>query len=191
MKIKLVVGLGNPGKKYKYTRHNMGFMVLDEIAKRLEVYKWKQRDGALYFDTHLDMSRVIFIKPQNYINLSGDVMIKFVKYLNIKTEDILVISDDLDLPLGSIKIKEKGSSGGHNGLKNIESQLGTNEYKRIKIGISNNKQMDTKDYVLEKLSIKERNHLKPTIEKAADAVLDYFHTPFQELMSKYNVKIKK
>lgn len=191
MKIKLVVGLGNPGKEYKYTRHNMGFMVLDEIAKRLEVYKWKQRDGALYFDTHLDMSRVIFIKPQNYINLSGDVMIKFVKYLNIKTEDILVISDDLDLPLGSIKIKEKGSSGGHNGLKNIESQLGTNEYKRIKIGISNNKQMDTKDYVLEKLSIKERNHLKPTIEKAADAVLDYFHTPFQELMSKYNVKIKK
>ena len=191
MKIKLVVGLGNPGKEYKYTRHNMGFMVLDEIAKRLEIYKWKQRDGALYFDTHLDMSRVIFIKPQNYINLSGDVMIKFVKYLNIKTEDILVISDDLDLPLGSIKIKEKGSSGGHNGLKNIESQLGTNEYKRIKIGISNNKQMDTKDYVLEKFSIKERNHLKPTIEKAADAVLDYFHTPFQELMSKYNVKIKK
>lgn len=191
MKIKLVVGLGNPGKEYKYTRHNMGFMVLDEIAKRLEIYKWKQRDGALYFDTHLDMSRVIFIKPQNYINLSGDVMIKFVKYLNIKTEDILVISDDLDLPLGSIKIKEKGSSGGHNGLKNIESQLGTNEYKRIKIGISNNKQMNTKDYVLEKLSIKERNHLKPTIEKAADAVLDYFHTPFQELMSKYNVKIKK
>lgn len=191
MKIKLVVGLGNPGKEYKYTRHNMGFMVLDEIAKRLEIYKWKQRDGALYFDTHLDMSRVIFIKPQNYINLSGDVMIKFVKYLNIKTEDILVVSDDLDLPLGSIKIKEKGSSGGHNGLKNIESQLGTNEYKRIKIGISNNKQMDTKDYVLEKLSIKERNHLKPTIEKAADAVLDYFHTPFQELMSKYNVKIKK
>ena len=188
MKIKLVVGLGNPGKEYKYTRHNMGFMVLDEIAKRLEIYKWKQRDGALYFDTHLDMSRVIFIKPQNYINLSGDVMIKFVKYLNIKTEDILVISDDLDLPLGSIKIKEKGSSGGHNGLKNIESQLGTNEYKRIKIGISNNKQMDTKDYVLEKLSIKERNHLKPTIEKAADAVLDYFHTPFQELMSKYNTK---
>ena len=191
MKIKLVVGLGNPGKEYKYTRHNMGFMVLDEIAKRLEIYKWKQRDGALYFDTYLDLARVIFIKPQNYINLSGDVMIKFVKYLNIKTEDILVISDDLDLPLGSIKIKEKGSSGGHNGLKNIESQLGTNEYKRIKIGISNNKQMDTKDYVLEKLSIKERNYLKPTIEKAADAVLDYFHTPFQELMSKYNVKIKK
>ena len=83
MKIKLVVGLGNPGKEYKYTRHNMGFMVLDEIAKRLEIYKWKQRDGALYFDTHLDMSRVIFIKPQNYINLSGDVMIKFVKYLTL------------------------------------------------------------------------------------------------------------
>ena len=162
----------------------------------LSDYLKKLQHLANYFFLHIVCSleymvRLLLIKPQNYINLSGDVMIKFVKYLNIKTEDILVISDDLDLPLGSIKIKEKGSSGGHNGLKNIESQLGTNEYKRIKIGISNNKQMDTKDYVLEKLSIKERNHLKPTIEKAADAVLDYFHTPFQELMSKYNVKIKK
>ena len=84
MKIKLVVGLGNPGKEYQNTRHNMGFMVLDEIAKRLEITKWKERDNALYFDTHLDFCRVIFIKPQNYINLSGDVMIKFVRYLNIK-----------------------------------------------------------------------------------------------------------
>lgn len=190
MKIKLVVGLGNPGREYKYTRHNMGFMVLDEIARRLEVYKWKERDGALYFDAHLDLAHIIFIKPQQYINLSGDVMIRFVKYLNIKPEDILVVSDDLDLPFGSIKIKEKGSSGGHNGLKNIEAQLKTNEYKRIKIGISNNKEIDTKDYVLGKLSVIDRNHLKPTIEKAADAVLESFHTPFQELMSKYNTRIK-
>ncbi len=190
MRIKLVVGLGNPGKAYANTRHNMGFMVLDEIAKRLEVIKWKERDNALYFDTHLDFCRVIFIKPQNFINLSGDVMIKFVKYLNIKTEDILVISDDLDLPIGSIKLKEKGSSGGHNGLKNIENQLGTNEYKRIKIGISNNKQMDTKDYVLGKLSISEKKALLPIIQNAADAVLASFTTPFPELMSKYNTRAK-
>ncbi len=190
MKIKLVVGLGNPGKQYNNTRHNMGFMVIDEIAKRLDVFKWKERDGALYFDTHIDMARVIFIKPQQYINLSGDVMIKFVRYLDIKTEDILVVSDDLDLPIGSIKLKEKGSSGGHNGLKNIESQLGTNEYRRIKIGISNDKDMDTKDYVLGKLSIKEQKELKPVIDMAADAVLASFHTPFNELMSKYNTRIK-
>lgn len=190
MKIKLVVGLGNPGKEYQNTRHNMGFKVLDEIADRLEIYKWKQRDGALYFDCHLDMCRVVFIKPQKFINLSGDVMIKFVNFLDIKTEDILVVSDDLDLPIGSIKLKEKGSSGGHNGLKNIESQLKTNEYKRIKIGISNDKSVDTKDYVLGKLSNEEKRILKPVIEKAADAVLETIGHPFKEVMSKYNTRIK-
>lgn len=190
MKIKLVVGLGNPGKQYQNTRHNVGFKVLDELAERLEIYKWKERDGALYFDCHLDMCRVVFIKPQKYINLSGDVMIKFVNFLDIKTEDILIISDDLDLPIGTIKLKEKGSSGGHNGLKNIENQLKTNEYKRIKIGISNDKTIDTKDYVLGKFSAQEKRIIKPVIQKAADAVLDSIGHPFQEVMSKYNAKIK-
>lgn len=191
MKIKLVVGLGNPGKKYQNTRHNVGFKVMDELAKRLEVFKWKERDGALYFDCHLDMCRVVFLKPQEYINLSGDVMIKFVNFLDIKLEDILVISDDLDLPLGVIKLKEKGSSGGHNGLKNIESQLKTNEYKRIKIGISNDKTIDTKDYVLGKFSNEEKKKISLAVQKAADAVLDSIGHPFQEVMSKYNVKVKE
>ena len=151
MRIKLVVGLGNPGKKYDNTRHNIGFSVLDNIAKKLSITTWKERDGGLYFDTYVDMSRVIFLKPQRYINLSGDVMIKFVKFFNISLEDILIISDDLDLPVGSIRLKQKGSSGGHNGLKNIENNLQTNEYKRIKIGISNDKNEDTKDYVLSKI----------------------------------------
>ena len=189
MKIKLVVGLGNPGKAYENTRHNMGFKVIDNIANRLEVYKWKERDGAKYFDCHLDLCRVVFLKPQKYMNLSGDVMIKFVNFLDIKTEDILRISDDLDLPLGSIKLKEKGSSGGHNGLKNIEHQLKTNEYKRIKLGISNNKEIDTKDYVLGKFSKEEQKILNATIDKAADAVLESIGKPFQEVMSKYNTKI--
>lgn len=191
MKIKLVVGLGNPGKKYQNTRHNVGFKVMDELAKRLEVFKWKERDGALYFDCHLDMCRVVFLKPQEYINLSGDVMIKFVNFLDIKLEDILVVSDDLDLPLGVIKLKEKGSSGGHNGLKNIESQLKTNEYKRIKIGISNDKTIDTKDYVLGKFSNEEKKKISLAVQKAADAVLDSIGHPFQEVMSKYNIKVKE
>ena len=116
-------------------------------------------------------------------------MIKFVKYLDIKLDDILVISDDLDLPIGSIKLKEKGSSGGHNGLKNIENQLGTNEYKRIKIGISNDKQIDTKDYVLGKLNSDEKKQLKPVITKAADATLESITIPFEQLMSKYNTRV--
>lgn len=168
----------------------MGFMVLDEIARRLEVFKWKERDGALYFDCYLDLAHIIFMKPQKYINLSGDVMADFIKYFDIKKEDVLVVSDDLDLPTGSIKLKLKGSSGGHNGLKNIEQNLGTNEYKRIKIGISNDKMMDTKDYVLGKLTINEKRRLKKVIDLAADAVLASFHTPFEELMSKYNTRIR-
>lgn len=190
MTIKLVVGLGNPGKEYEKTRHNMGFNVLDRIAKRLEINKWKEKDGGLFFDCYLDMNRVIFLKPQKYINLSGDVLNSYVKFFDIKTEDILVVSDDLDTPLGTLKLKEKGSSGGHNGLKNIESNLKTDEYKRIKIGISNNKEIDTKDYVLGKLSKEDLKTLDSTLDKAADAVLASFRTPFAELMSKYNTKIK-
>ena len=190
MKIKLIVGLGNPGKEYENTRHNMGFKVLDSINERLGIIKWKERDGGLYFDCHLDMCKVIFLKPQKYINLSGDVLIKFVSFFDIKTEDIIVISDDLDLPTGSIKLKEKGSSGGHNGLKNIEARLGTTEYKRIKLGISNNKNIDTKDYVLGKFSSEEKKLVNETIDKAASATLECISHPFNEIMSKYNVKIK-
>lgn len=190
MRISLVVGLGNPGKKYENTRHNMGFKVLDKVFEKLKVDHWKQRDNALYFDDFVDMHKVIFLKPQNYINLSGDVMIKFVKFFDIKTEDILVVSDDLDTPVGSLKIKEKGSSGGHNGLKNIESQLGTTEYRRIKIGISNNKDIDTKDYVLGKLTKKEEKILDEITDKAANAVIESFTMPFEALMSKYNTKNK-
>ena len=190
MKIKLVVGLGNPGRQYTNTRHNMGFKVLDEIAKKLGVNTWKERDGGLYFDQYLDLCHVIFLKPQRYINLSGDVMIEFVKFFDIKTEDILIISDDLDTPVGSIKLKEKGSSGGHNGLKNIEAQLQTNEYKRIKIGISNDKEMNTKDYVLGKLSKEEQKILNNVVEEVSEIVLKSFNTPFNILMSRYNVKNK-
>ncbi len=191
MKIKLVVGLGNPGKKYNNTHHNIGFMVLDNLAEKMEVYKWKERDGALYFDCFWDMCRVIFIKPQRFINLSGDVMINFVNFLDIKTEDILIISDDLDLPLGTIRLKERGSSGGHNGLKNIEQQLKTQEYKRIKVGISSDIKVDAKDYVLSKLTPKEQRKLKPVIETVANIVLESVRTPFGELMNKYNGKQNK
>lgn len=190
MRIKLVVGLGNPGRKYNKTRHNIGFMVLDNIAKRLELGPWKEKYGGLFIDCYVGFDKVIFLKPQNYINLSGDVMIEYVKFFGIKLDDIVIVNDDLDLPLGMLKLKQKGSSGGHNGLKNIENQLGTNEYKRVKIGISNDKTMDTKDYVLSKFTKEELKVLSVAIEKASDAVLASFRTPFPELMSKYNVKNK-
>ena len=191
MRIKLVVGLGNPGKEYEKTRHNMGFRVLDKVAEKLNISNWKQRDGALYFDTYFGFSKVLFLKPQEYINLSGDVMIKFVKFFDIDIDDIFIVSDDLDIPIGTIKLKEKGSSGGHNGLKNIEKNLKTQNFKRIKIGISNDKTKDTKDYVLSKFSKEEELELKKVIDTASDAVLGSLEHPFTDMMNKYNTRVKQ
>lgn len=188
MIIKLVVGLGNPGKEYNNTRHNIGFMVIDNIAKQLGITNFKERDGAIFFDCYIGMHKVIFIKPQKYINLSGDVLIKFVDFFNIKTEDILVICDDLDQMVGCMKLKEKGSSGGHNGLKNIEQKLKTNNYKRLKIGISNNKEIDTKDYVLGKIPYSEKKQIDSMINKATEAVIMSINSPFNLVMNKYNTK---
>ncbi len=190
MKIKLIVGLGNPGKEYEKTRHNMGFLVLDSIKQKLALDNWKSKFNGLFINTVINGEKVIFLKPQNYINLSGDVLIKFVRFFDIKTEDILIISDDLDLPLGIIKLKEKGTSGGHNGLKNIEKQLGTIEYKRIKIGISNDKTISTKDYVLGKPSIEEQKLINQAVENATIAAIKSLNTPFVDLMNVYNVRIK-
>ena len=190
MKIKIVVGLGNPGEKYKKTRHNIGFMVLDELYNEFNITEWKTRHNAMYFDYNLGFSKVIFIKPQNYINLSGDVLYKFMKYFNVSAEDIIVICDDLDLNVGSIKLKLKGSSGGHNGLKNIEQNLKTSEYKRIKIGISNDKLKNTKDYVLEKIPKDQQKIIKQAIKNATDATIIALTDSFTSAMNKYNQKSK-
>ena len=188
MKIKLIVGLGNPGKEYNNTRHNMGFNVIDKIAEKYNVTTWKERYDGLFFDEFVNMCHVIFLKPQKYMNLSGDVIIKYVNFFNIDINDILIISDDLDTPVGNIKLKLKGSSGGHNGLKNIEDNLNSSEYRRIKIGISNNKEMETKDYVLGKISKDEKKILDNVIDKVAEIALLSLSTPFEVLMSKYNTK---
>lgn len=184
--MKLIVGLGNPGKAYENTRHNIGFQTIDKFAHKLDVSITKSKFNGLYIETLIDGEKVILLKPQSYINLSGEVIRKFVDFYKISISDILVLHDDLDLTVGTYKIKQKGSSGGHNGLKNIELHLGTQEYKRIKIGISNNKTMDTKDYVLGRLSKEEQDMLE-TVENTVLAILDdYFKVSFSELMSKYN-----
>lgn len=184
--MKLIVGLGNPGKEYENTRHNIGFQTIDKFAHKLDVSITKSKFNGLYIETLIDGEKVILLKPQSYINLSGEVIRKFVDFYKISISDILVLHDDLDLTVGTYKIKQKGSSGGHNGLKNIELHLGTQEYKRIKIGISNNKTMDTKDYVLGRLSKEEQDMLE-TVENTVLAILDdYFKVSFSELMSKYN-----
>lgn len=184
--MKLIVGLGNPGREYENTRHNIGFQTIDKYANKLGISIPKSKFNGLYAETLIDGEKVILLKPQSYINLSGEVIRKFVDFYKISISDILIIHDDLDLAVGTYKIKKKGSSGGHNGLKNIELHLGTQEYKRIKIGISNNKNMDTKDYVLGKLSIEEIQKLNEVEDIILQILNDYFKVSFEELMSKYN-----
>ena len=186
--MKLIVGLGNPGREYEKTRHNVGFMVIDKLIEYYNCDNMKNKFGGLYSETTINNEKVIFLKPQEYINLSGIVIKRYIDYFKIDISDILVINDDLDLKTGSFKIKMSGSSGGHNGLKNIEFCLETKDYKRIKIGISNNKQIDTKDYVLGKIDDDDMKLIKSIVEMFPTIISDYLNMSFSNLMTKYNKK---
>ena len=184
--MRLIVGLGNPGKEYENTRHNIGFMIIDYILKDLNITNEKEKMGGKYFETNINGEKVIFLKPQEYINLSGNVIIKFMNFFKIDIKDLFIIHDDLDLEVGKFNLREKGGSGGHNGLKNIESHLKTKEYNRMKIGISNNKNMDTKDYVLGRINKEEKENLNKIIEMSPNIIKDYLNMSFTNLMNKYN-----
>ena len=185
-KMKLIVGLGNPGSGYQNTRHNVGFMVLDNYCKKNNINFDSNKFGGLYGQTNINGEKVIFLKPQKYMNLSGEVVRDFVHYFKIDIDDILIINDDLDLSLGRYKLKANSSSGGHNGLKNIQENLGTTKYKRLKIGISNNKLIETKDYVLGKFSGEEAKILDLIISTSYNIITDFFALDFNMLMTKYN-----
>lgn len=184
--MKLIVGLGNPGKEYENTRHNIGFMAIDAFANKYKFSFNKNKFNGYYAEGMIDGEKVLLLKPQGYINLSGDVISKFIAYYKISLSDVLILCDDMDLNLGTYKIRYKGGSAGHNGLKNIEANLKTQEYKRIKIGISRNKNYDTVDYVLGKLSEKEMELLQPVLDKMPDIIHDFITISFDNVMNKYN-----
>ena len=187
--MKLIVGLGNPGKEYNGTRHNVGFSFLDYYVSAKNIGDtWIKKFDGLYLQTTINAEKVIFLKPQTYMNLSGNSVKKVMNYFDISNDDLLVISDDLDLLIGNFKLRANGSSGGHNGLKNIESNIGSCNYKRLKIGISKNNDIDTRDYVLGKFSNDDNNVLEKLFPLLLNVLDDYFIIPFDELMSKYNRK---
>ena len=187
--MKLIVGLGNPGKEYEKTRHNIGFIFIDALAEKLNVSIDKEKFNGLYTTTIINGEKVILLKPLSYMNLSGEVVIRFKEFYKIDIKDILVISDDLDMEFGKIRLRQNGSSGGHNGLKDIEQKLGTKNYKRLKIGISNNKMIDTKDYVLGRFSEQEIEIIENLKSKVTSLLLDFINeVEFTDLMSKYNGK---
>ena len=187
--MKLFIGLGNPGEEYEDTRHNIGYNFLDYYLgyKGIES-NWKKKNNGLYIKTSLYDEDVIFLKPLSYMNLSGGVVRKYIDYFKIDIEDIYVICDDLDLKVGNFKFRNRGSSGGHNGLKDIEKAIGSSTYKRIRIGIDNDKEKDTKDYVLSKLSKNDKDKINDVYKVVSLGVDDLFKYSFTKIMSLYNKK---
>ena len=168
--MKIVVGLGNPGARYKDTRHNIGFQVLDELARRWRSENWKRRFEAEVSE-HRAGGPVLLVKPQTFMNLSGTAVREAAKFYKVESKDIIVIHDDLDLPTGRLRIRERGGAGGHKGIDSMIGQLGTDEFVRVKFGISRPPaEWDTADYVLGRFSSEEQATIAQTISLAADAV---------------------
>lgn len=181
--MKLIVGLGNPGQNYTKTRHNIGFMVLDNYLNQTN---WQSKFQALYTTLNINNEKVYFLKPQTFMNLSGDSVVEFVHYFKINPQDILVIHDDLDLPLGKYRIKINSTAGGHNGIKSLINRLGTNSFARLKIGISRNQNADTKDYVLGHFTQEEIQTISQLYPTFNNIINDFITHDINQLMNKYN-----
>lgn len=181
--MKLIVGLGNPGKEYEYTRHNVGFYIVDSYLGEVN---WSKKFNGLYHEENIKGEKYIFLKPQSYMNLSGGVVQSFVNFYKLDYKDVLVIQDDLDLPSGKFRIKINSSAGGHNGIKDIIRCLHTDAFARIKVGVSHDKSIDTKDYVLGKLSKNDIELLDNNLDKIHDIIDEFDYEKIDLLMNKYN-----
>lgn len=185
--MKVVVGLGNIGNKYKYTVHNMGFICIDKVAKELGVDFSKKKFNASIAETVVNGEKVVLVKPETYMNASGISVLEAVKKTNINVEkDLLIICDDVDLPEGKIRIREQGTAGTHNGLKNIVEHLKTTKFLRLRIGVGKAPMhMQTIDYVLS--NIKDNKTIDDGNTRGSYAVLDFLNGEnSQNLMQKYN-----
>ncbi len=186
--MKLIIGLGNPGREYEKTRHNAGFMVIDEIAKQLHVNISQNKAKGLYVKTKVGNEDIILLKPQTYMNLSGESVRGIMDFFKIKVDDILVIYDDLDLEIGSVRLRSKGSAGGQNGMKNIIQHVGTQEFKRIRVGIGKDARIKVVDYVLSKFRKDEIEDFEESVIHAKNAALCFVEHGFDKAMNDYNKK---
>ena len=185
--MKLIAGLGNPGKEYENTRHNVGFICLDNYAKTNNFSIKKEKFNGNFWEITRNGEKIIFLKPLSYMNLSGTVVRKYLDYYKINLSDILIIHDDLDMTLGRLKIKNNGSSGGHNGIKNIIEHTGSEKFMRLKVGISKNNNIDTKDYVLGKFNKEEQEIINQKLNVVNNIIDDFINNVSPEIiMGRYN-----
>ena len=189
--MKVVIGLGNPGKKYEKTRHNIGFIAVDNLRKKFNISDEREKFQALVSEKNIDGEKVIFLKPQTFMNLSGNSVIEIVNFYKLDPKkDIIVIYDDMDLSFGDIRIREKGSSGGHNGIKSIISHIGE-EFIRIKCGIGA-KEKDAVEHVLGEFNQTEQKDLDEILEIVDNCVIEILTVQnLDRIMQKYNKKKEK
>lgn len=185
--MKMIIGLGNPGKKYEQTRHNVGFMVIDELAKQYGVELNQTKFQALYAIAHTPKGKVLLVKPFTYMNLSGEAVVPLMNYFDVEQEDIVVIYDDLDLATGKLRLRQRGSAGGHNGIKSLIQHLGSQNFNRIRIGISRPPAgMKVPDYVLANFREEERPDIQQAVDQSAKACQTFLEKPFLEVMNEFN-----
>lgn len=184
----IIAGLGNPGKKYVNSRHNVGFDTLDAVAAKYNIDVKKVKFNGIYGEGNIAGEKVVLVKPQTFMNLSGECIRDFKNWYKVDNEQIIIIYDDISLPLGKMRIRPKGSAGGHNGIKSIIYQTGSEVFPRIKIGVGSpeNPDYDLADYVLGHFSKAEIDVLVPVAVKAADAVAEIIKNGTEKAMSAYN-----
>ncbi|WP_409272970.1 aminoacyl-tRNA hydrolase [Neobacillus sp. SCS-31] len=185
--MKLIVGLGNPGRQYADTRHNIGFAVVERLSDKLGIPLDQLKHKGMFGMGHYKGEKVILLMPLTYMNLSGESIRAAMDFYKIGTEDILVIYDDLDLPVGKIRLRQKGSPGGHNGIKSTIAHLGTADFNRIRIGISRPPAgMAVPDYVLGRFRKEEEPLMAEAVEKSAAACEAWLEKPFLQVMNEFN-----
>ena len=188
--MKLIVGLGNPGANYENTRHNVGFMTIDAYAKSIGAsFKLEPKLKGMVANVNLLGNKAVLLKPMTYMNLSGESVQLVMNYYKISSDDILIISDDLDSPTGRVRLRANGSAGGHNGLKSIQQCIGTQEYKRLKIGIDRSSVIPVVDWVLQRFSKDQLPLINEAIDKSVKAIDDYVKgVSFYNVSSLYSSK---
>ena len=188
----IIAGLGNPGREYENTRHNIGFLVIDDIAKKYQITMLERKHKAVIGKGYIDGHKVVLVKPLTYMNQSGESIRQATDYYKVDvTTKLVVVSDDISLDVGQLRIRKKGSAGGHNGLKNIILHLGSENFIRIRMGVSDKPQgYDLKDYVLGHFTDKEKKVLEETSGKAAEAIRMILQGDVDGAMNRYNTKKK-
>jgi peptidyl-tRNA hydrolase, PTH1 family len=184
--VKIVVGLGNPGTKYHGTRHNVGFAVIDSLAAAGNASRFQDRFHAAVAEWPAATDKILLVKPATFMNLSGRSVRQTVDFYQLPLDQLLVVCDDVNLPLGKLRFRPKGTHGGHNGLRDIQAHLGTTEYARLRIGVDAPGQDDLVDHVLTRFKPGERKVIEDAVALAAQAVEFWARAGIQESMNQYN-----